>query len=183
MGVRALVAALLVLVTLCNADAHVSRLESRDLSIADIPVCGVSHGLPFTSQPLTVNRYNACSSQSQQANAVSMTSTAHATTSVSSAPWGRACSQTVRSPIGKRPRGSRRGFVASRLAGKIASKRLGWDDGIVVAALLLAAVPMGFVLAMTKFGFGEHLWDLGEGRLVVVLKYCELCQLPLSARS
>jgi hypothetical protein len=74
-------------------------------------------------------------------------------------------------------------FVASRLAGKIASKRLGWDDGIVVAALLLAAVPMGFVLAMTKFGFGEHLWDLEEGRLVVVLKYCELCQLPLSARS
>jgi hypothetical protein len=73
-------------------------------------------------------------------------------------------------------------FVALRLAGKIATKRLGWDDGIVVAALLLAAVPMGFVLAMTKLGFGEHLWDLGEGRLVVILKYCKLPQLPSSVR-
>lgn len=37
-----------------------------------------------------------------------------------------------------------------RLCGKIISKRLSWDDAVVVAALLVTAVPLGCILA-SKF--------------------------------
>jgi hypothetical protein len=72
-----------------------------------------------------------------------------------------------------------------RIAGKIASKRLGWDDWIIVSSFMIAWVPFGCVLAMTKNGFGEHVWNLEDDMLLSVLQYCMLafssCTLSLTA--
>jgi hypothetical protein len=66
--------------------------------------------------------------------------------------------------------------VALRITGKAVSKRLAWDDAMVVAALLLTAIPLGCVLDMALKGFGEHLWNLGDGNLLPILRYCECLQ-------
>lgn len=63
--------------------------------------------------------------------------------------------------------------VTLRIVGKVVSKRLSWDDAMVVAALLLTAIPLGCVLDMALKGFGEHLWNLEDGRLLPILRYCE----------
>jgi hypothetical protein len=63
--------------------------------------------------------------------------------------------------------------VALRITGKAVSKRLAWDDAMVVAALLLTAIPLGCVLDMAWKGFGEHLWNLEDGNLLPILRYCE----------
>ena len=63
--------------------------------------------------------------------------------------------------------------VTLRVAGKAVSKRLAWDDAMVVAALLLTAIPLGCVLDMTLKGFGEHLWNLEDGKLLPILRYCK----------
>lgn len=68
-------------------------------------------------------------------------------------------------------------FVVLRIAGKAASQRMAWDDLIVVIALCLTAIPVGCVLAMTKIGFGEHLWNLEDGKLLPILRYCESTQV------
>ena len=64
--------------------------------------------------------------------------------------------------------------VMLRIAGKAVSRRLAWDDAMVVAALLLTAVPLGCVLDMALKGFGEHLWNLEDGKLLPILRYREL---------
>jgi hypothetical protein len=73
-----------------------------------------------------------------------------------------------------------------RIAGKIASKRLAWDDWIVVSSFMIAWVPFGCVLAMTKNGFGEHVWNLEDDMLLPILRYCMLvfssCTHTLTAR-
>jgi hypothetical protein len=69
-------------------------------------------------------------------------------------------------------------FVVLRIAGKFVSERLSWDDWVVVAAFLLTAVPIGCVLAMTRIGFGEHLWSLEEGQLSPILRLCKPTSLP-----
>ncbi|KAH4063994.1 hypothetical protein HBI73_205670 [Parastagonospora nodorum] len=61
--------------------------------------------------------------------------------------------------------------VALRIAGKLLLKRLAWDDAVVVAALLLTAIPVACVLQMALHGFGQHLWDLGDGKLKPILLY------------
>ncbi|KAJ4987045.1 integral membrane protein (CFEM domain-containing protein) [Stagonosporopsis vannaccii] len=61
--------------------------------------------------------------------------------------------------------------VMLRLSGKIISKRLSWDDAVVVAALLVTAVPLGCILAMASLGFGEHLWNLKEENLTPILRF------------
>ena len=71
--------------------------------------------------------------------------------------------------------------VALRIAGKAVSKRLAWDDAMVVAALLLTAIPLGCVLDMALKGFGEHLWNLEDGKLLPILRYRKcLCYGSLS---
>jgi hypothetical protein len=62
--------------------------------------------------------------------------------------------------------------VALRIAGKLVSKRLAWDDWILVVALLFTTVPLGCVFAMTKIGFGEHVWNLEDNMLLPILRYC-----------
>jgi hypothetical protein len=64
-------------------------------------------------------------------------------------------------------------LVALRIGGKIVSKHISMDDWIVIAALLLLALPVGCVLAMTKIGFGKHLWSLGDGELLRILRLCK----------
>lgn len=63
--------------------------------------------------------------------------------------------------------------VALRIAGKLFSKRLAWDDAVVVAALLLTAIPVACVLQMALHGFGQHLWDLEDDSLKPILRYCK----------
>ena len=67
--------------------------------------------------------------------------------------------------------------VALRLAGKIAAKRLGWDDAFVVASVLITAIPMGSVLAGTARGFGEHAYGLEDRNLKFVMRTCKSSQL------
>lgn len=62
--------------------------------------------------------------------------------------------------------------VVLRIAGKAVSKRLAWDDAMVVAALFLTAIPLGCVLDMAVKGFGKHLWNLEDGKLISILRYC-----------
>ncbi|KAH6625218.1 hypothetical protein C7974DRAFT_196432 [Boeremia exigua] len=62
-------------------------------------------------------------------------------------------------------------LVVLRVAGKIASSKLAWNDAPIVAALLLAAVPIACVLAMANIGFGEHLWNLDDGTFMPILRY------------
>lgn len=62
--------------------------------------------------------------------------------------------------------------VTLRIAGKAVSERLAWDDAMVVAALLLTVIPLGCVLDMVMKGFGEHIWNLEDGKLLPVLRAC-----------
>jgi hypothetical protein len=75
--------------------------------------------------------------------------------------------------------------ISLRLAGKLVSKRLAWDDWILLAALLFATVPLACILAATKIGFGEHLWNLEDDMLSPILRYCMFtlssCTLVLTA--
>jgi hypothetical protein len=64
-------------------------------------------------------------------------------------------------------------LVALRIGGKIVSNHISLDDWIVVAALILLALPVGCVLAMTNIGFGKHLWSLGDGELLRILRFCK----------
>jgi hypothetical protein len=64
-------------------------------------------------------------------------------------------------------------LVALRIAGKLVSKHVSMDDWLVVAALLLLALPVGCVLEMTKIGFGKHLWNLQDGDLLRILRFCK----------
>jgi hypothetical protein len=59
-----------------------------------------------------------------------------------------------------------------RIAGKLVSKRLSWDDWIVVSSFMIAWIPFGCVLAMTKNGFGEHVWNLNDDMLLPILRFC-----------
>lgn len=73
-------------------------------------------------------------------------------------------------------------LVGMRISGKILTNHVSMDDWIVVTALLLLALPVGCVMSMTKIGFGRHLWDLQDGQLLRILRYCKpslsrfLCQ-------
>lgn len=64
--------------------------------------------------------------------------------------------------------------VVLRIAGKAVAKRLAWDDAMVVAALVLTALPLGCVLDMALKGFGEHVWNLEDGTLLPILRYRRL---------
>jgi hypothetical protein len=63
--------------------------------------------------------------------------------------------------------------ISLRTAGKLVSKRLAWDDWILVGALLFTVLPLGCVFAMTRIGFGEHLWNLEPNTLLPILRYCK----------
>ena len=60
-----------------------------------------------------------------------------------------------------------------RFAGKWVSSRLHWDDAVVAGALIMTAVPLGCILHMVANGFGEHLWNLEDGKLSTILRSCK----------
>ncbi|KAF2179503.1 hypothetical protein K469DRAFT_641054 [Zopfia rhizophila CBS 207.26] len=62
-------------------------------------------------------------------------------------------------------------FVILRLIGKYLSNRLAKDDIVLVGALLLAVLPATCTIAMSTLGFGRHLWDLEDGRLLKILRF------------
>lgn len=81
-------------------------------------------------------------------------------------------------------------LVALRVLGKIVSTGLAWNDAPIVAAVLLAAIPIACVLSsklnrtqslthadhmviVAKIGFGEHLWNLEDGAFLPILRYCK----------
>ena len=63
--------------------------------------------------------------------------------------------------------------VVMRFAGKWVSSRLHWDDAVVAGALIMTAVPLGCILHMVANGFGEHLWNLEDGKLSTILRSCK----------
>jgi hypothetical protein len=68
--------------------------------------------------------------------------------------------------------------ITLRTAGKLVSKRLAWDDWILVGGLIFITLPLGCVLAMTRIGFGEHLWNLEADTLKPILRYCKFACHP-----
>jgi hypothetical protein len=70
-------------------------------------------------------------------------------------------------------------LTALRLAGKLVAKNVSLDDWVVISALLLLALPVGCVFAMTEIGFGQHLWSLEDGELLRVLRFCKITKQPL----
>lgn len=56
-------------------------------------------------------------------------------------------------------------FVCLRICRKYIQGKITPDDWVVMAAMLLTAVPCGLVIAMTRIGFGQHLWSLEPGQL------------------
>ncbi|KAF2642253.1 hypothetical protein P280DRAFT_422749 [Massarina eburnea CBS 473.64] len=62
-------------------------------------------------------------------------------------------------------------FVVLRIIGRAVTNRLAYDDYIIVAALLVTAVPLGLVLKMAEIGFGQHLWTLQQGQLLRNLRF------------
>ncbi|KAF1964808.1 hypothetical protein BU23DRAFT_491438, partial [Bimuria novae-zelandiae CBS 107.79] len=51
-------------------------------------------------------------------------------------------------------------FIGLWIVGRVTTRRLAFDDYIVVAAFVLTTIPLGLVLKMAGTGFGRHLWDL-----------------------
>ncbi|KAM0805601.1 hypothetical protein BDR22DRAFT_884584 [Usnea florida] len=51
------------------------------------------------------------------------------------------------------------------------SKHYGWDDWTMLAALCLAVIEFGLVVASTYAGFGRHLYYLDVAKRVQALKY------------
>ncbi|XPS78338.1 hypothetical protein M3J09_010353 [Ascochyta lentis] len=180
MSLRSLVAVLLWLLAFFSAEARGLRLDSRELTIADAPACGLrclflelpASGCAPTdvecicsNEPLEyalaacllanctmqdsleTSRVQAdlcnLSNESKTQDVILYTSIVYSIAFLS---------------------------ISLRICGKAVSKRLAWDDAMVVAALLLTVVPLGCVLDMTMNGFGKHLWNLSDGRLSPILR-------------
>ncbi|KAF2821220.1 hypothetical protein CC86DRAFT_359936 [Ophiobolus disseminans] len=181
MRVHALISILVLLLTLCNGEVFGSKLEGRELGLADIPPCGIQClFLTIPASGCSLDDLNCQCNNEGFAQAVGACMLANCTMADN---LGTARVQAVLCDL---PQESKRMeiflytgivysiatfFVVLRITGKIVSKRLSWDDCIVVAALLLTAIPVGCVVAMTKIGFGEHLWDLEDGTLLPILRY------------
>ncbi|KAF1960294.1 hypothetical protein CC80DRAFT_383297, partial [Byssothecium circinans] len=61
--------------------------------------------------------------------------------------------------------------VILRLIGRVVTNKLAYDDYIIITALLLTTIPFGVVLKMAGIGFGEHLWNLEHGQLLSNLRF------------
>ncbi|KAF1920182.1 hypothetical protein BDU57DRAFT_436220, partial [Ampelomyces quisqualis] len=180
----AIVAAVSCLLSFCAVTVSASNMESRKLTLFDIPDCGLQclvANLPVTGCSLgdvncicgskaLVHPLAACmlanctmqetlgtsrvqadlcnlSNQSEKQQLILYTSIVYSIAFL---------------------------FVIFRIVGKRVSHRLGWDDMTVVSALLLAAVPLGFILSGALDGFGEHLWNLQDGKLSTILRNSKL---------
>ncbi|KAH7394773.1 hypothetical protein BKA66DRAFT_409999 [Pyrenochaeta sp. MPI-SDFR-AT-0127] len=181
MGGRALITVVLSLMTFLNARALGSNLESRQLSLAEIPPCGIQ--CLFLTVPAS-----GCGLEDFDCvcNNDGLTQTLAACMLANCTMADNLGTARVQADICNLSEESKRKevfmytgivysmaflFVILRIAGKLVSKRLALDDWIVIAALLLAAVPLGCVLTMTKMGFGNHLWTLEDNTLLPILRF------------
>jgi hypothetical protein len=209
---RALVAALLVFLTLCNAETLRQPVRSRELGLADLPPCGVSRTLRmFTA--VTHTRQIQCMIVALPASGCSLTDATCVCSNQKLAKTLGACmlanctmadalnTSRVQADLCHFPKESKRAefywytgkvfnvrtaretytdclctplgvtyviatlFATTRFAGKLTSKRVGWDDALVGAVILLLAILMGLFCYLISIGFGDHLWDLEHGRL------------------
>ena len=196
---RALIAALLSFLTLCDAETLGQPLRPRELGIADIPPCGVSHVLPV-EPAATDTRQIQCMFLAVPAsgctlddvdcvcNSKELTKTLGDCMLANCTMADALDTSRVQADLCNFPKESKRTevywctgavyvvaivFVFARFAGKLVSNHLGWDDALVATVLILAAIPTALVSYSTSIGFGNHLWDLEHGRLSQILKLCE----------
>ncbi|KAF2678735.1 hypothetical protein K458DRAFT_376105 [Lentithecium fluviatile CBS 122367] len=180
MGVRALFGAFLCLLMLADVGATRTSLESRDLSVDDLPPCGLT--CLFLTVPPTGCEFSDTDCQCKNdelKHTLSACLLANCTMAES------LDTAKVQADICRLADESKSGdvyiytittysiaalFVTLRIIGKVAMKRLAMDDWIIVVALCLTAVPLGCVLEMAGNGFGEHLWNLAHGQLLYNLR-------------
>ncbi|KAF2024235.1 hypothetical protein EK21DRAFT_79147 [Setomelanomma holmii] len=181
MQVRTYVSAIVFFLTFLSVGALSAGVEARQLGLVDIPPCGIQcMFLAVPASGCSLDDTACLCSSKTLANSLSECMLANCTMADT---LGTA---RVQAEICGFSQESKRtemflytgivyslGFllVVLRLAGKFVSQRLSWDDWVVVAAFLLTALPLGCVLAMTRIGFGEHLWNLEDGTLLPILRF------------
>jgi hypothetical protein len=201
-----LITGLFLLSRLCGAELFGSSLESRTLGLADIPPCGVRQNIQyFETKQLTFAKIQ-CMILTVPASGCGLDDTNCICNNKALAQTLAACmlgnctmsetlgSVKVQSSICSFSQESKRtelfmytGIIyavailltALRLAGKLVAKNVSLDDWVVISALLLLALPVGCVFAMTEIGFGQHLWSLEDGELLRVLRFCKITKQPL----
>jgi hypothetical protein len=200
MNLRTFLAGLLLISDFCNAGSLEPNIESRALGLTDIPGCGVSRKPLFLVELLLIYVKLQCIFLTVPASGCSLDDNNCICTNAELARTLSACMLAnctmadtlgaikVQADICNFSRESKRTemfmytgiiyplaifLVALRIAGKIVLKHLSMDDGLVVSSLLLLALPVGCVLEMTKIGFGKHLWDLQDGELLRILRFCK----------
>lgn len=177
MGIRALIAAILVyfVVLVCGQSTAAGLgLHVRELGLADIPTCGVSGSMDDSQSVLLTDAQLRCMLSTIPATGCSFTDldcvchNEDLTYKLSACMLANctmadtAGTVRVQADLCHLSKESKRVevflytgivygiaslFVFLRIAGKLVSKRLSLDDYIVVAALILAALPLGCVLA------------------------------------
>ncbi|PVH97500.1 hypothetical protein DM02DRAFT_495220, partial [Periconia macrospinosa] len=60
--------------------------------------------------------------------------------------------------------------VLLRLGGKFMSRRLSWDDAVLVFSWSMDLTLFGIRLAILKMGLGDHVWMLKDGILLPLLR-------------
>ncbi|KAJ4983296.1 CFEM domain-containing protein [Stagonosporopsis vannaccii] len=180
MGVRPLVAVLLCLLTCFNIPVFGSQLDLRELTVADIPACGLRClflKLPPTGcAPTDFNCICASKTLEYELAACMLANCTMQDALDTSRVQADLCDLSDESKTQDVILYTSIVYsiaflsVMLRVAGKAVSRRLAWDDAMVVAALLLTAIPLGCVLDMALKGFGEHLWNLGDGKLLPILR-------------
>ncbi|KAF2014114.1 hypothetical protein BU24DRAFT_441763 [Aaosphaeria arxii CBS 175.79] len=180
MGVYTFFQAFLCLLFLLQATAHNFTLDSRALSIGDVPKCGLQcliQLVPASGCPL--DDYECQCRNEDLAKGVSSCLLQKCTMSDI---LDTARVQAVMCNLSTEDKSHdvmlyislnyavAFTFVTMRFVGKLLSKRITPDDWIIVGAMLLAALPSGCIITMTKIGFGKHLWNLEHGQLKECLR-------------
>jgi hypothetical protein len=204
MGFWTLFTGLLLFSRLCEAKVVGLSLESRTLGLADIPPCGVRPSIRHLRTETNMHVWQIeCMILTVPASGCSLDDTDCICNNDELPQTLAACmlsnctmsdtlgSVKVQSKICSFSQESKRTemfmytsiiysmailLVALRLAGKLVAKNLSLDDWVVIAALVLLALPVGCVLAMTKIGFGRHLWNLENGELLRILRLCKFAK-------
>ncbi|KAH6619019.1 hypothetical protein C7974DRAFT_441660 [Boeremia exigua] len=181
MGVRSLLTVLLCLLAFLNEGVSGSEFDQRELTVADIPPCGL-RCLFIELGPsgcAATDIQCICDSTSlEYALAACMLANCTMQDSLgTSRVQADLCNLSNESKTHQVILYTGIVYsiaffaVALRIAGKLISKRLAWDDAVVVAALLLTAIPVACVLQMALHGFGQHLWNLEDDSLKPILYY------------
>ncbi|KAH6629439.1 hypothetical protein C7974DRAFT_186331 [Boeremia exigua] len=181
MGVRSLVAALLCLLAFFSIGVlGKPQSDSTTLTVADIPACGLRClflVLPASGcAPTDIECICASDSLEHQLAACLLSNCTMQDSLDTSRVQSDLCHLSEESKVQQVILYTSIVYsiafisVVLRIAGKAVSQRLAWDDAMVVAALFLTAIPLGCVLDMSQKGFGEHLWNLEDGKLLPILR-------------